>query len=102
MTLREAAAKFHLENPHIYALFDRFVRELIRAGRLRYSSRAVFERIRWHMAVETSDPHFKLNDHHTPYYARMWMRENPEYPDFFEIRILKAQIWHLDPERPPL
>lgn len=82
--------KFHRENPHVYTLFDRFTRRAIAAGRTRLASKLICERIRWETAVETRGEEFKINNNHMPYYARLWMRNNPRYAGFFGTRTTSA------------
>lgn len=86
-----AFREFHAANPHVYELFKRFAFEVIARGHRHYSARAVWYRLRWHVQFETSDPDFKLNDHHTPYYARMFMREFPRHEGFFETRRVQSE-----------
>lgn len=96
--IRRLEAKFrqhHAENPHVYELFKKFTDQVIKAGFENYSARAIFHRIRWYTNVETNDPTFKLNDHHSPYYARMWM-EDYERPDFFRIRELRNELIEIE------
>lgn len=93
--LEEQFLKFHEANPHIYTLILRFSREAKAAGRPRFSMRAIFQRIRWYTAVETlddSEPRFKLNDHHTAFYARLVMAQEPEFAGFFETRIQRCGV----------
>ena len=84
----ERFRQFHENNPHVYKLFSRFASEAASRGRERFGARMVWERMRWHVAFETVDDAslFKLNDHYTPFYARMFMSDHPEYPNLFEIR----------------
>tara|TARA_R110000744_G_scaffold136983_2_gene247317 strand:- start:606 stop:1001 length:396 start_codon:yes stop_codon:yes gene_type:complete len=78
---------YHNRNPDIYRLFIKYAGEVSGAGRSNYSARIIIERIRWHMAVETkSIDEFKINDHHVPFYARMFMYDHPEMENFFELR----------------
>ncbi len=78
---------FHAENPDVYQLFERFTFEAIQAGRKRFSARTVLHRIRWYTSVETRDPQgFKINDHWSPFYARMFHERYPAYAGFFELR----------------
>lgn len=78
---------FHAENPHVYELFCRFAMQAIDAGREKFGARSIWERMRWYVAFETTgDDDYKLNDHHPPYYARMFMREHQECEGFFETR----------------
>ena len=84
--LVRAFREFHEGNPHVYELFCRFSFAASRKGLHRFSARMVWHRMRWYAAFETTDQTFKLNDHHTPYYARMFMEDHPGYEGFFELR----------------
>ena len=88
--LQVAFEQFHAENPHVYELFTRFSFEAIDRGRTRYSARMVWSRMRWHVDFETTEESYKLNDHHTPYYARLFMADYPEHSEFFETRRVVA------------
>lgn len=90
--LEAEAATFHSENPHVYALFDKFTWQIIRAGFLNYSADAVFHRIRWFTHIETGDPTFKINNNHCAYYSRMWMENNPNHDGFFRTRELRNEL----------
>lgn len=91
--LEAAWRKFHRENPRIYALFERFTREALAGGsRQRLGARMVWERIRWELFVGTSGErsHYRMNDHHVPYYAREFLRRNPDLGSVFELRALTS------------
>lgn len=82
---------FHAANPHVYQLFEKFTFEAIRAGRKRFSARTVLHRIRWYTSVETQDPQgFKINDHWSPFYARMFHGRYPAHDGFFAMRMADA------------
>lgn len=89
--LREAFAKFHREHPEIYALFDRFARQTIARGHRRFSADAILHRIRWEASVENTGRHYKINDHFSAYYARLWIEQNPAWPHFFERRVAEGE-----------
>lgn len=79
--------RFHIENPNIYALFQKEVFRAIKAGRTRISARTVMEFIRWSIYVETTDEAgYKINNNHIPFYARMFMKDHPEHRSLFELR----------------
>jgi len=80
---------FHEENPRVYELFQYFTFTLIQRGWKHHSSDAVLHRIRWQTAIETTDPQFKINDHYSAYYARLFMRDHPEHVGFFRTRELR-------------
>lgn len=81
---------FHMSRPDIYRWFDYFTQRVISRGYKHHSARDVIHRIRWELMIERTEVDFKINDHWSPYYARMWERANPTYRGFFEKRELKA------------
>lgn len=80
------AAEFDRQNPSIYGLFIKFTMEAYRAGRRKFGAQAIFERIRWHVQVETTGDEFKVNNSHIAYFARKAMAEHPQLAGFFETR----------------
>jgi len=79
-------SEFHSSNPDVWQLFERFTLELLAAGRLHYGSGAIFERIRWHVDVETKGDSAKLNNNFRAYYARMFEVAHPQHTGFFRNR----------------
>lgn len=90
-TIQARFEEFHRANPHVYALFVRFATEAIRSGRENYGAKAIFERVRWHVAIETQGDDFRLNNNYTSRYVRMFEREHPQHQGFFRTRELRAQ-----------
>ena len=88
--LRKKFREFHDKNPRVWVLLQRFTFEIINKGFKNYSVKAVFERIRWHTDVETSDPEFKLSNNHTAYYSRMFIDKYPEHEGFFRTHTLSG------------
>jgi len=85
-TVALKAAEFDRENPAIYELFIKFTMELWYAGHKRFEAKAIIERIRWHVAVETKGEDFKICNSHTAYYARKAMQDYDFLAGFFETR----------------
>jgi len=84
--------EYHLENPDVYRLFDKFTIQAIDSGKENYSCRAIFHRIRWHTEIETrSGDCFKIGNNHSPYYGRLWEAKNPGHDGFFRKRKLTSQ-----------
>lgn len=84
---RAAFNAYHAANPHVYETFKQFALEAIRAGLPKYSARAIVHRIRWHYDVETRrTDDFKINNNHSPFYARRFLEEHPAHEGFFELR----------------
>ena len=86
--------KFHAENPDVYDELVTLSKRLADAGRKKYGIGALFEVVRFHRSIKTTDPVFKLNNNFRALYARLIMRDLPELEDFFEIRIRKARVRH--------
>lgn len=90
--LERAFIEFDRDNPRIYQLLCRFADQALAAGRARLGISLLFERIRWEVYITTaSNDEFKLNNNHRAYYARKWLREHPEHPEFFATRRVKGE-----------
>ncbi len=87
----ERFKKFHAENPRVWFLFKLFTEAAMASGRKHYSADAVFHRIRWMEEVETKSEAFKLNDHYTSLYARLFEAARPEHAGFFRKRHRKSK-----------
>jgi hypothetical protein len=100
--LERAFEEFDRANPRVYELLCQFADRAISAGRMRLGAKLIWERLRWEIYVESvSNDDFRLNNNHTAYYARKWLRDHPEYPEFFETRIVKGERgahWRFDEE----
>ena len=81
---------YHSDNPEVYRLYKRFALQAIDAGAKHLGSKAIMERIRWQTNVETVGDPFKVNNNLTPFYARLFMKDFPEYADFFRTRASRA------------
>lgn len=77
-------------NPDIWPLFKRFAIEAIRSGRKQFGASAIWERIRWELAVETEGDDFKFNNAWRAFYARKFMQHYPMYDGFFHTRRSEA------------
>jgi hypothetical protein len=67
--IEEAFWPFHRENPRVWNTLIALARSLKRRGRQHYGIGALFEVIRFHCALETTDIEFKLNNDHRALYA---------------------------------
>jgi hypothetical protein len=89
-SIDERFAEFHDANPHVYEQIVTLAHELLRKNRKRMSMETIFGKIRWDMALETTDPHFKLNDHFTSRYVRKLIADYPVFEGRFETRELRS------------
>ena len=84
-------AEYHKNNPEVWELFRVMTFRAIRKGFRHYSSKGIFELIRWETQTSLKDDGYKVNNNYTPDYARMFENEYPQYKAFFETRSLKKQ-----------
>ena len=81
---------FHAAHPEVYAAVVRFAREVRGRGFKRFGMRAIWERARWFLAIESEEGEYRLNDNFISRYARLVMQQEPDLVDFFEVRELRA------------
>ena len=90
---------FHHENPHVYRKLVHLALQLKRRGWKHYGIGALFEVVRFHHALETTDPNFKLNHNYRALYSRLIMKEHEFLlGDFFEIRVRKCEKSESEPD----
>lgn len=91
-TIEARFQSFHRENPRVYDLLVLFARQLKARGYETAGIRMVWERMRWEVAITTTDPDgFKLNDHYHSRYARLIMEQEKDLDGFFRTRELRAR-----------
>ncbi len=92
--LRAECQTFHDEHPKVWELFARFTFQRINIGFKHYSVNAVFEAIRWEADEVGGDGQstFKLNNNYRAFYARRFMRMNPEHAGFFRTRRQTSEL----------
>jgi hypothetical protein len=89
--LEQRAIAFHQANPDVWALFIKYAK-LAAAAVPHWACRAIFHRIRWYAQIDTkSQDDFKINNNHSPYYARLFEQEFPEHKGFFTTCITKGE-----------
>lgn len=78
------------DNMHLYNEFETNAFYLRREGkRTRYSARAIIHKMRWDTLFKEKEPtEFKINDHSTPYLARLVMLSNRELDGMFQLRTI--------------
>lgn len=90
MTLTDKFNQYHKDNPQVYELFKRFTFMAIRRGHNRLSAWMIANRIRWETSIETfSVDEYKISNDYIALYARMFMRDHPEYDGFFKTKEMK-------------
>jgi len=90
MTLTDKFNQYHRDNPQVYELFKRFTFMAIKRGHNRLSAWMIVNRIRWETSIETfSVDEYKISNDYIALYARMFMRDHPEYDGFFKTKEMK-------------
>lgn len=87
----DAFIKHHRQNPAVWELFIKFALQAVHIGREHYSANAIFERIRWHVEIETKGSEVKLGNNFRAYYARLFHLAYPEHDGFFRNRKLTSE-----------
>lgn len=85
-TIDERFRAWLKENPHVLELYLKYSRELLAAGRKRYSVKAITERVRWHVNIQTTGDQFKINDHFSAPMARILVQMEPKLESVFSFR----------------
>lgn len=90
MTLTDKFNQYHKDNPQVYELFKRFTFMAIKRGHNRLSAWMIANRIRWETSIETfSVDEYKISNDYIALYARMFMRDHPQYDGFFKTKEMK-------------
>tara|TARA_R110000851_G_scaffold164490_1_gene308800 strand:- start:1484 stop:1765 length:282 start_codon:yes stop_codon:yes gene_type:complete len=84
--------RWHKKNPHVYDLFESFTKTAIDAGLPHSSAWLIVNRIRWETAIKTRGDSFKISNDYIAFYARLFMKWNPEHDGFFRTKKLKDEI----------
>lgn len=79
-----AFQQYHRTNPAIFAAFKKFAFEA-RGRKKRFGAKAVMERVRWELEINTTGS-FKVNNDFTALYARLLIYQHPEFKNFFSLR----------------
>jgi hypothetical protein len=86
VSIEDDFADFHRDNPHVYAELRALALRIKARGREVYGIGALAEVLRFHRAMETTDPDYKINNNYRALYARLLMDREPELRDFFRTR----------------
>lgn len=94
LTIAERFARFDQANPRVYSTLVRLAREWVaQTGRRKVGIATLYETARWHIAIATSDPDYKLNNNFRSFYARKIMREERDLHGLFDLRRSAADEW---------
>lgn len=80
---------FHARNPEIYKQFKRFTKELLGSKPTRtIGAQMIIERIRYELFLNQMDEReeYKINNNYAPGYARLFMKDHPEFDGLIRLR----------------
>ena len=83
--------EWHLKNPHVWKLFEKYTFDAINAGLTSYSHWLIINRIRWDFEVVTKSGEFKISNNYIAFYARLFHAYHPEHSSFFKIKPFKEE-----------
>lgn len=83
---------YHAKNPHLYKAFMKLALEMAKRKE-KFSCRAIFHILRWETIILGTGP-FKVWDHASPYYGRMFEKEFPQYKGFFRKKKILASDYN--------
>lgn len=84
---RAAFLRFHQDYPEVYAELAQRARVMLQHDE-RFGIRTLWESMRWDFMLRSGpNPQpYKLNDHHTSFYARLLMATEPDLTGIFSTR----------------
>lgn len=78
------------EHPDVFALFERFARQMVERGR-RFGIGQLTERVRWEVAATwSSSDGFRVNNNHRAYVARRLVALHPSWAAWLETRRVRG------------
>jgi hypothetical protein len=91
-TIQERFNAFHAANPQVFEYLVKLTQEKFVRGRERAGLKALWEQIRWNIAVGNIQVigEYQLNNDFTSHYVRMLVAQYPAYRGLFEQRHLRA------------
>lgn len=92
LPIEQRFARFHADNPHVYAELRRLALDLVERGHRRIGIGMLTEVLRWSAMTTRGDDSYKINNSFRAAYARLLADTEPALADAFEFRRLR----HLD------
>lgn len=78
--------EFHQDNPEVELMLFRLAMGVRMRGYKTYGLPALWEVLRYNMAIEFPNRDYKFPNGYKAYYARLLMLKHPALEDFFRIR----------------
>lgn len=78
--------EFHAKNPHVYTELERITNEVIDAGIYHIGMEMIIGQLRWRSLIHTTGDIYKINQNFATYYARLLIRNNPDWDGLFRFK----------------
>jgi len=75
-----------VDNRRIWEAFVQNTLNVVRKGFKHYSARTIIHFMRHHSAMTEAEGEWKINNNHSPYFARLFDRVYPEHVGLWEMR----------------
>lgn len=99
-SIQESFELFHKNNPDIFLMIVKECDRALRAGKKKFSIKAIGNYIRWNIFIETKEDtlfsirgekkSFRLNDAYLSRYSRLLINKYPHFKDYIELRDLRS------------
>lgn len=88
ITIDDAFAEYHHNNPQVYRAFVAQAMRAIDLGRKKISFKLIMNYLRWEVYLRTEENHdsYRINDAYGSRYAELFVKEHPEHADKVEMR----------------
>lgn len=100
ISIQNSFEKFHRNNPQIFLMIAKEADRAIRAGKKKFSVKAIGNYIRWNIFIETKEDtlfsskgevkKFKINDAYFSRYSRLLIITYPHMEPYIEMRDLRS------------
>lgn len=90
LSIAERFALFHEQNCHVADALEVLAAQWFAAGHRRIGVKALFERLRWEVGIQTTGDVWRLNNDYTAHYGRLLIERHPEWADAIHLRELRS------------
>ena len=90
MSIDKAFKKFHKKNPDVYKWFKNYFYYFHGRGKKKIGAKLIAECLRQEPRLKTRGENYKVDNCFVSRYARLFIKDHPQYAKCFEFRKLKS------------
>ena len=83
---RRSFEKYIKTHSETWKLFQELCFDAMRAGQMKWSARSIIHVIRWEYTIKRESREFKISDHHSSFFSRLFALKYPKYKSFFSYK----------------